>query len=69
MDLNYRLMQLHDVDIAGNYKTMIMDMAGKDPNTYDKNSFKQLFMLDKAYSVIPNVDSWLQNTFSNLAAY
>ena len=69
MELNYRLMQLHNVDIAGNYKTMIMDMAGRDSNTYDKNAFKQLFMLDKAYTVIPSVDSWLQNTFSNLAAY
>ena len=69
MELNYRLMQLHNVDIAGSYKTMIVDMAGRASNTYDKNSFKQLFMLDKAYTVIPNVDSWLQNTFSNLAAY
>lgn len=69
MELNYRLMQLHNVDISGNFKMMISDMASKPPNTMDKIGFKKLFMLDKAYTVIPNLDSWLQNTFSNLAAY
>jgi hypothetical protein len=69
MELNFRLMQLHNVDIATNFKMMISDMANRPPNTMDKMEFKKLFMLDKAYTVIPNVDSWLQNTFSNLAAY
>lgn len=69
MELNFRLMQLHNVDIATNFKLMISDMANRPPNTMDKMEFKKLFMLDKAYTVIPNVDSWLQNTFSNLAAY
>ena len=69
MELNYNLMQLHNVDIAGNFKMMIADMAARPNNILDKMEFKKLFMLDKAYTVIPNVDSWLQNTFSNLAAY
>lgn len=69
MELNYNLMQLHNVDISSHFKLMISDMANRPPNTLDRISFKKLFMLDKAYTVIPNVDSWLQNTFSNLAAY
>jgi hypothetical protein len=28
-----------------------------------------MFMSDKAYTAIPNVDTWLANSFSTLAAF
>jgi hypothetical protein len=35
----------------------------------DTFNFKQMFMADKVYAVIPNVDSWLANSFGTLAAF
>lgn len=69
LEMNHKLMQLHDVDIAGNFKMMICDMAERPISPLDKMSFKKMFMLDKAYTAVPNVDSWLQNSFGILAGY
>jgi hypothetical protein len=62
-------MNLEDLDIAGTFKSLIRDLADADTPTFNKLKFKQVFMLDKAYTAIPNVDSWLQNSFSALAGY
>jgi DNA polymerase-1 len=66
---NYAIMNLEDLDIAGTFKSLIRDLADADTPTFNKLKFKQVFMLDKAYTAIPNVDSWLQNSFSALAGY
>ena len=66
---NYAIMNLEDLDIAGTFKSLIRDLADADTPTFNKLKFKQVFMLDKAYTAISNVDSWLQNSFSALAGY
>jgi len=66
---NYAIMNLEDLDIAGTFKSLIRDLADADTPTFNKLKFKQVFMFDKAYTAIPNVDSWLQNSFSALAGY
>jgi hypothetical protein len=35
-------------------------------NTYE---FKKMFMADKMYTVIKDLDSWLRNSFNALNAY
>lgn len=69
MRLNWQLMSLEDLDISGNFKLMIVDMANQPIPKLDTFNFKKMFMLDKAYTAIPNVDSWLGNSFNTLAAF
>lgn len=69
MKLNWDLMSLEELDISGNFKLLILDMANREIPKLDTFNFKKLFMRDKAYTAIPNVDSWLSNSFNSLAAY
>ena len=62
-------MSLENLDIASNFKLMMIDMANQPIPKLDSYNFKKLFMRDKAYTAIPNVDSWLSTSFNQLAAY
>jgi len=67
--LNHDLMDLRNLDISAHIKLMIAEMADRPIPVLDKLNFKRMFMLDKAYTAIPNLDTWLANTFHSLAAY
>jgi DNA polymerase-1 len=69
MKLNWDLMSLEDLDISGNYKSIIADIAAQPIPKLDAFNFKKMVMMDKAYTAITNPDTWLQQTFSTLAAY
>jgi DNA polymerase-1 len=69
MKLNWNLMSLEELDISGNFKLLILDMANREIPRLDTFNFKKLFMRDKAYTAIPNVDSWLSNSFNHLDAF
>lgn len=69
MRLNWALMSLEDLDISTNFKLMIMDMANQPVPELNTFKFKKMFMLDKAYTAIPNIDTWLQNSFNILASF
>ena len=69
MRLNWRLMSLEELEIGANFKLMIIDMANIPISVLNMYLFKKMFMLDKLYSVIPNVDSWLNTSFNSLAAF
>ena len=67
--LNWQLMSLEDLDISSNFKLMIVDMANRPISKLDTFNFKKMFMRDKVYTTIPNVDSWLSTSFNSLDAY
>lgn len=67
--LNWALMSLEDLDIAANYKGIIADIAQRDIPPMDTFKFKKMFMEDKIYAVIPNVDSWLTSSFGTITAF
>ena len=69
MRLNWQLMSLENLDIATNFKMMMIDMANRPIPKMDTYNFKKIFMRDKCYTAIPNVDSWLANSFNSLAAF
>jgi len=69
MRLNWQLMSLEDLDIASNFKLMIADMAEREIPKLDTYNFKKMFMFDRAYTAIPNVDTWLANSFASLDVY
>lgn len=68
VDRNYALMQLHDVNISGNTKLLIIDRLNEEVTTTNKAQFKQLLLLDSGTGYIKDVDFWL-TTFNNLSAY
>lgn len=67
--LNYDLMQLKDVDISGDAKMKIMHIAQDEITKMDVLAFKKMFMVDKMYTVIKDLDTWLSSAFNPLNAY
>lgn len=69
IELNYRLMQLKNIDISGNIKMLIMSLINEEINKMDVLSFKRMFMEDKMYTVIKDLDNWISSAFNPLNAY
>jgi DNA polymerase-1 len=69
LELNYKLMQLKEVDINGNAKMLTLDKVKGDIDKLNTYQFKKMFMADKMYTVIKDLDSWLRNSFNALNAY
>ena len=69
LDLNYRLMQLKEVDIHGGAKMITLDKMQGDIDKLNTYEFKKMFMADKMYTVIKDLDSWLNSSFNSLNAF
>lgn len=63
VERNYKLMQLLDVDISGTTKLSIADSVQNAINPINNFSFKTMFIQDKLYGNIKNIDYWISNTF------
>ena len=69
VNLNHSLMQLKEVDIAGSLKMMIHDKVTGPVDKLNTFQFKKMFMRDKMYTVIKDLDNWLVTSFNTLNAY
>ena len=69
IELNYRLMQLSDVDISGSTKTKIIQRVNQPINRLVKYKFQKMFLEDKLYAALPNLNSWLLTNFNQLNHY
>ena len=69
VERNYNLMQLSDVDIAPANKLTISELMDRAINKLDTRTFKRLFLEDKLYANIKDVDTWLRDTFKRLDIY
>ena len=69
IELNYKLMQLSDVDISGTTKTKIIDKVNAPINRLIKYKFQTMFLEDKLFTTFPNVTSWLLTNFNQLNHY
>tara|TARA_R110001583_G_scaffold13944_2_gene59073 strand:- start:149 stop:1168 length:1020 start_codon:yes stop_codon:yes gene_type:complete len=69
INLNYRLMQLSDVDISASTKTKIVDRVNAPINRLVKFKFEKMFLEDKLYTALPNLTSWLLTNFNQLNRY
>ena len=69
VDLNHNLMQLKNVDIAGNLKMFIHDKVTGPVDKLNTFEFKKMFMRDKMYTVIKDLDTWLATSFNALNAF
>ena len=69
IEVNYRLMQLKNVYISVNNKMLIMNLVNEEINKMDVLSFKRMFMEDKMYTVIKDLDNWISSAFNPLNTY
>jgi len=69
IELNYKLMQLSNVDISGSTKTKIIDKVNEPINRLIKFQFEKMFLEDKLYTALPNLNSWLLTNFNQLNRY
>lgn len=69
LELNWKLMCLHEHDISGDIKSRIRAIVDAPIRCMNKFEFKKLFISDKLFANIKDVDSWLQSTFVPLNAH
>jgi hypothetical protein len=62
-------MQLEDVDISGTTKVKLLDHLDNNKPQLQKYNFEQLFMKDRLFTNLPNVDSWINQHFLRLDGY
>jgi len=67
--LNYKLMKLGEIEISGTTKAKIRELLDAPVSILNRFKLKQLFLADKLYSAIPNIDSWLNINFNKLNAF
>lgn len=64
--LNYRLMQLYDVDISGNNKMKIQDMFDNQLPNLNKTEFVKILSEHKMLNAIRNMSIWVNEVFNSL---
>jgi DNA polymerase-1 len=69
LELNYKLMKLGEIEISGTTKAKIRELLDTSVGTINRYQLKRLFLADKLYSAIPNIDSWLNLNFNKLNAF
>ena len=66
MFLNKKLMDLDDVNISGNSKLKIQNITSQPIQRIVKHKFQKMFLEDKMYTALPNLNSWLHTTFNRM---
>ena len=66
LEMNKLLMDLDDLNISGNSKLKIQEIMEKPIQRIIKHKFQRMFLEDKMYTALPNLESWLTTTFNRL---
>jgi hypothetical protein len=66
---NRKLMQLSEPDFSGNLRLKIMDRFDEPTPKFDKHSFLKLGLKNRMLDAFPNVNDWLQSTFSHISKF
>ena len=69
LERNYKLMQLEDVNISASTKTKLIDTIRGPIRRLVKYKFESMFMEDRLFQNLPNVSSWLAQTFTTMDKY
>ena len=69
LELNHRLMQLHDVDISGHSKNSIMESVRRPIPTLAKPKFLSMILEDTLNMNIKNPELWLKDSFNVLNSF
>ena len=66
LDMNKTLMDLEDGIITGNTKLKVKEIMERPIQRVIKHRFQKMFLEDKLYQALPNLNSWLATTFNRL---
>ena len=66
LDLNKQLMDLEDGIISGQTKLKVKEIVERPIQRVIKHRFQKMFLEDKLYQALPNLNSWLATTFNKL---
>ena len=66
LHLNKKLMDLDDLNISSNSKLKIQNYTSNSIQRLVKHKFQRMFLEDKLYTALPNLNSWLHTTFNRL---
>lgn len=66
---NYKLMQLHDVDISGTSKLKILELFDYTVPPFVKRDFFNMLVDDRMSTAIRNIDMWTNQVFLPLDNY
>jgi len=66
LDMNKRLMDLEDGIITGQTKLKVKEIVERPIQRVIKHRFQKMFLEDKLYQALPNLNSWLATTFNKL---
>ncbi|MBC8421781.1 MAG: hypothetical protein H8E03_00015 [Pelagibacteraceae bacterium] len=69
LELNRKLMQLHDVDVSVNAKMQILNGVENPITELIKYKFETMFYKDKLFTALPNLQGWLSQNFTQLNRY
>ena len=69
LELNFKLMQLEDVDISGRSKESIHNICSHNIPRLIKPNFMKMLLEDSINMNIKNPELWLKDTFSSLNAF
>jgi len=69
LELNFKLMQLEDVDISGRSKESINNICSQDIPKLVKPNFMKMLLEDSINMNIKNPELWLKDTFSMLNTF
>ena len=69
LERNYKLMQLFDVDISDSDKLKISKKIHETIPMMNKSKFRSMFLEDKLYGTLPNLDTWLMTNWNKLNKY
>ena len=66
LDMNKQLMYLEDGIITGHTKLKVKEIVERPIQRVIKHRFQKMFLEDKLYQALPNLNSWLATTFNRL---
>ncbi len=66
LDLNKKLMDLEDGIISGQQKLKVKEIVERPIQRIIKHRFQTMFLEDKMYTALPNLNSWLATTFNRM---
>jgi len=69
IELNYKLMQLHDVDISGSSKSKIMNTIYNPICRMNTSQFKVMMIEDGITGAFRNLEFWMRERFLRLDTY
>ena len=66
LDLNKQLMDLEDGIISGQTKLKVKEIVERPIQRVIKHRFQTMFLEDKMFTALPNLNSWLATTFNRM---